>query len=44
MRVAPTEMWKKYREDKYLFRPYDGYEEYDYTDIAALEGAFVRDV
>jgi hypothetical protein len=43
-RVAPTEMWKKYREKKYLFKPYNGYEEYDYTEQAALEGAFVRDV
>jgi len=43
-RLAPLDVWRKYREDKYLFKPYDGYEEYDYTDIAALEGAFVRDV
>lgn len=44
MRVAPTEMWRKYREDKYLFKPYDGYERYDYIEQGALEGAFVRDV
>ena len=43
-RVAPIEMWKKYREKRYLFKPYNGYEEYDYTEQAALEGAFVRDV
>ena len=43
-RVAPTEMWKKYRESKYLFKPSDGYEEYDYAEIGAMEGAFVRDV
>lgn len=43
-RLAPVEMWKKYREKKYLFKPYNGYEEYDYTEQAALEGAFVRDV
>ncbi len=43
-RVAPTEMWKKYRENKYLFKPFDGFEEYDYTDVAAMEGAFVRDI
>jgi len=44
MRVAPIEMWRKYRESKYLFKPYDGYEAYDYIEQGALEGAFVRDV
>ena len=44
MRVAPTEMWRKYRENKYLFKPYDGYVAYDYIEQGALEGAFVRDV
>jgi hypothetical protein len=43
-RVAPAEMWKKYRESKYLFRPYDGYEEYDFTELAFLEGAFVKEL
>jgi hypothetical protein len=43
-RLAPTEMWRKYREGKYLFKPSDGYVEYDYTELSALEGAFVRDV
>lgn len=43
-RVAPTEMWKKYREQRYLFKPYDGYEEHDFVEEAALAGAFVRDL
>jgi len=30
-RLAPEEMWRKYRENKYLFRPAEGYEEYDFT-------------
>ena len=29
-RVAPTEMWKKYRESKYIFPPTGEYEEYDW--------------
>jgi hypothetical protein len=42
-RLAPTEMWKSYRESRYLFKPYDGYEEYDFTELAYLEGAFVKE-
>jgi hypothetical protein len=42
-RLAPTEMWKSYRESRYLFKPYDGYEEWDFTELAYLEGAFVKE-
>lgn len=43
-RLAPEEMWKNYRRDKYLFEPSDGYEEYDFTERAFLEGAFRREL
>lgn len=43
-RVAPTEMWKSYRENRYLFKPYDRYEEYDFTELAFLEGAFTKEL
>lgn len=43
-RVAPTEMWKKYRESKYFFKPSDGYEEYDFTELALLTGAFAKEL
>lgn len=43
-RVAPTEMWKSYRESRYLFKPSDGYEEYDFTELAFLEGAFAKEL
>jgi hypothetical protein len=43
-RLAPLEMWKRYREDKYLFKPYDGFEEYDFTELAFLSGAFAREL
>ena len=42
-RVAPTEMWKKYRESKYVFKPTGEYEEYDFIEHAALTEAFVRE-
>jgi hypothetical protein len=32
-RVAPTEMWRKYRESKYIFKPAGEYEEYDFTEL-----------
>jgi hypothetical protein len=32
-RVAPTEMWRKYRESKYIFKPTGEYEEYDFTEL-----------
>jgi hypothetical protein len=42
-RIAPTEMWKNYRKSRYLFEPSEGYEEADFTELAFLEGAFVRE-
>jgi len=43
-RVAPTEMWKKYRESKYVFKPAAEHEEYDFLEHAALSGAFVQEL
>jgi hypothetical protein len=43
-RVAPAEMWKKYRVSKYIFKPTGEYEEYDFIEHAALTGAFVREL
>jgi hypothetical protein len=33
-RVAPSEMWKKYRESKYVFEPTPEQEEYDFLEYA----------
>jgi hypothetical protein len=35
-RVAPTEMWKKYRESRYAFKPTAENEEYDFLESATL--------
>ena len=43
-RLAPLEMWRHYREDKYLFKPSDGFEEYDFTELALLSGAFANEL
>jgi hypothetical protein len=43
-RLAPLETWRHYREDKYLFKPSDGFEEYDFTEQALLSGAFAREL
>ena len=43
-RLAPLETWRRYREDKYLFKPSDGFEEYDFTEQALLSGAFAKDL
>jgi hypothetical protein len=43
-RLAPAEMWKKYRESRYAFKPTEQYEEYDFTELAALTGAFVHEI
>jgi hypothetical protein len=43
-RLAPLETWRHYREDKYLFKPSDGFEEYDFTQQALLSGAFAREL
>lgn len=33
-RVAPAEMWRKYRESKYIFEPTSEQEEYDFLEYA----------
>ena len=43
-RLAPLEMWRRYREEKYLSKPSDGFEEYDFTEQALLSGAFAKDL
>jgi hypothetical protein len=43
-RVAPIEMWKKYRESRYVFKPTEEHEEYDFIEHGALTGAFVREL
>jgi len=43
-RLAPADMWKKYRESRYLFKPYNGFEEYDFTELALLTGAFKHEL
>ena len=42
-RVAPTEMWKKYRESRYLFKPTAEQEEYDFLEREVLHGARQRE-
>jgi len=37
-RVAPEEMWKKYRESRYTFRPRAKFEEYDFLEYATSPG------
>jgi len=43
-RLAPLEMWRRYREDKYLFKPSDRFEEYDFTEQALISGAFAKEL
>jgi len=43
-RLAPAEMWKNYRESRYLFKPSEGHEEYDFAELGFLEGAFVKEL
>ncbi len=43
-RVAPTEMWKRYRESRYLFKPTSEQEEYDFLEREILHGAREREV
>ncbi len=43
-RVAPTEMWKRYRESRYLFKPTAEQEEYDFLEREVLHGAREREV
>ena len=37
-RVAPAEMWKKYRESRYAFRPRAKCEEYDFLEYETVPG------
>lgn len=41
-RVAPTEMWKRYRESRYVFKPTAEQEEYDFLESEVLHGARER--
>lgn len=43
-RVAPSQMWKTYRESRYLFRPTAEQEEFDYLEREVLHGAREREV
>ncbi len=43
-RVAPAEMWKRYRESRYLFKPTSEQEEYDFLEREILHGAREREV
>jgi hypothetical protein len=43
-RVAPTEMWKRYRESRYIFKPTAEQEEYDFLEREVLHGAREREV
>ncbi len=43
-RVAPTEMWKRYRESRYLFKPTAEQEEFDFLEREVLHGAREREV
>jgi len=42
-RVAPTEMWKRYRESRYVSRPTAEQEEYDFLEREVLHGARERE-
>jgi len=43
-RVAPAQMWKSYRESRYLYRPTAEQEEYDFLEREVLHGAREREV
>jgi hypothetical protein len=43
-RLAPLEMWRRYREERYLFKPSESYEELDFTEQALLSGAFEKEL
>ncbi len=43
-RLAPEEMWREYRRSRYQFKPYNGYEEYDFVEEALLSGAFASEI
>ncbi len=37
-RVAPAEMWRRYRESRYAFRPTAEFEEYDFLEYSTMPG------
>jgi hypothetical protein len=43
-RVAPSEMWKRYRESRYLFKPKAEQEEYDFLEREVLHGSRERGI
>lgn len=43
-RVAPSMMWKRYRESRYVFKPTAEQEEYDFLEREVLHGVRDRDV
>jgi hypothetical protein len=43
-RVAPAEMWRRYRESKYVFRPTAEQEEYDFLEHTTHPGASAREL
>jgi Tfp pilus assembly protein PilN len=42
-RVAPTEMWRKYRKSRYISKPTAEFEEYDFLEYTTLPGASMRE-
>jgi hypothetical protein len=43
-RVAPAEMWKRYRESRYILKPTAEQEEYDFLEREVLHGEREREV
>jgi hypothetical protein len=43
-RVAPAEMWRKYRESRYVSKPTAEQEEYDFLEYETLPGAPRREL
>jgi hypothetical protein len=37
-RVAPAEMWRRYRESRYLYKPTAAFEEFDFLEYATAPG------
>ncbi len=44
IRLAQAEMWKKYRESRYIFKPTSEQEEYDFLESVILPGASEREL
>ena len=43
-RVAPADMWKRYRENRYLFKPTAGFEELDFLEYTTAPGVPVGEM